>query len=241
MSASAVLSFVDVGRTYRTGDATVRAVHEVSLEVAPGELVAVMGQSGSGKSTLLALGGGLDTPTTGEVWVEGIALSTLSTTDLARLRRDHIGYVFQDFNLVSGLTAAENVALPRELAGMSARRARRSALAVLAEVGLAEQADRFPDQLSGGQQQRVAVARAVIGQRRLLLADEPTGALDSATGQAILDLIRARVDAGAAGLLVTHEARYAGWADRIVFLRDGLMVDSTGPAGTAEQLLDTAS
>jgi putative ABC transport system ATP-binding protein len=241
VSGPAVLSLAAVGRTYRTGDATVRALHEVSLEVAPGELVAVMGQSGSGKSTLLALGGGLDTPSTGEVRVEGVALSTLSATDLARLRRDHIGYVFQDFNLVSGLTAGENVALPLELAGMSVRRARRATLAALTEVGLAEQADRFPDQLSGGQQKRVAVARALVGQRRLLLADEPTGALDSATGQAILDLIRARVDAGAAGLLVTHEARYAGWADRIVFLRDGLLVDSTGPAGTAEQLLDTAS
>ncbi len=235
---SAVLSFVAVGRSYQTGDATVQALHEVSLEVAPGELVAVMGQSGSGKSTLLALGGGLDTPSAGEIWVEGRALSKLSTTELARLRRDHIGYVFQDFNLVSGLTAAENVALPQELAGRSARQARKSACAALAEVGLAAQADRFPDQLSGGQQQRVAVARALLGQRRLLLADEPTGALDSATGQAILDLIRARVDAGAAGLLVTHEARYAGWADRIVFLRDGEIVDSTGPAGTAERLLD---
>jgi len=138
---------------------------------------------------------------------------------------------------VSGLTAAENVAVPRELAGVSARAARAEALAALTEVGLAGEADRFPDQLSGGQQQRVAVARALIGQRRLLLADEPTGALDSATGQSILDLIRVRVDAGAAGVLVTHDARFASWADRIVFLRDGRLVDSTGGRDQAEELL----
>jgi putative ABC transport system ATP-binding protein len=217
------------------------ALDEVTLEVAAGELVAVMGRSGSGKSTLLAIGGGLDTPTSGQVLVEGTPLGGLNPGALARLRRDRIGYVFQDFNLVSGLTAAENVALPRELAGVSARAARREALAALREVGLVDEGDRFPDQLSGGQQQRVAVARAVVGERRLLLADEPTGALDSGTGQVILDLIRARVDAGAAGVLVTHEARFASWADRIVFLRDGRMVDSTGGRDRAEQLLEDAS
>jgi putative ABC transport system ATP-binding protein len=232
-----VLSFVEVSRLYRSGDATVRALDGLSLDVAAGELVAVMGPSGSGKSTLLTIGGGLDTPTSGQVSVEGIGLHGLSETALARLRRDRIGYVFQDFNLVSALTAAENVAVPRELAGVPARAARVEALAALSEVGLAGEADRFPDQLSGGQQQRVAVARALIGQRRLLLADEPTGALDSATGQAILDLIRVRVDAGAAGVLVTHDARFASWADRIVFLRDGRLVDSTGGRDRAEELL----
>jgi putative ABC transport system ATP-binding protein len=141
----------------------IRALDGVTLEVAPGELVAVMGPSGSGKSTLLAIAGGLDVPTAGRVWVEGHALDGLSASALARLRRDHIGYVFQDFNLVSGLTAAENVALPRELAGVGARTARREALAALSEVGLSGEAGRFPDQLSGGQQQRVAVARALIG------------------------------------------------------------------------------
>jgi putative ABC transport system ATP-binding protein len=223
------------------GDTAVRALDDVSLDVAAGELVAVMGRSGSGKSTLLAIAGGLDTPTAGEVWVEGTALAGMSTAALARLRRDRIGYVFQDFNLVSGLTAAENVALPRELAGASARGSRQEALAALHEVGLADLAHRFPDQLSVGQQQRVAVARALIGARRLLLADEPTGALDSATGQAMLDLIRARVDAGAAGVLVTHEARFASWADRIVFLRDGRLIDSTGGRGRAEELLEPAT
>jgi len=237
MSGDPVLSLDHVSREYRSGTATVRALDGLSLEVAAGELVAVMGPSGSGKSTLLALGGGLDVPTAGRVRVEGVALDGLSAAALARVRRDRIGYVFQDFNLVSGLTAAENVALPRELAGASARRARAEALAALDEVGLAGEADRFPDHLSGGQQQRVAVARALIGQRRLVLADEPTGALDSVTGQAVLDLIRARVDRGAAGVLVTHEARFASWADRIVFLRDGRMVDSTGGRDRVEELL----
>jgi putative ABC transport system ATP-binding protein len=227
----------DVTRVYRSGEMTVRALSDLTLEVAAGELVAVMGPSGSGKSTLLAIGGGLETPTAGQVRVEGTALGALSPTALARLRRDRIGYVFQDFNLVSGLTAAENVALPRELAGISARTARVEAVAALAEVGIAGEVDRFPDQLSSGQQQRVAVARALIGQRRLLLADEPTGALDSATGQAVLDLIRDRVDAGAAGVLVTHDARFASWADRIVFLRDGRVVDTTGGPDRAEELL----
>jgi putative ABC transport system ATP-binding protein len=232
-----VLSFAAVSREYRSGGTTVHALDELTLDVAAGELVAVMGPSGSGKSTLLAIGGGLDTPTSGQVRVEGVGLDGLSAVALARLRRDRIGYVFQDFNLVSGLTAAENVALPRELAGLSARAARSEAMAALVEVGLADEADRFPDQLSGGQQQRVAVARALIGQRRLLLADEPTGALDSATGQAVLDLIRARVDGGAAGVLVTHDARFASWADRVVFLRDGRLVDSTGGRDRAEELL----
>jgi putative ABC transport system ATP-binding protein len=236
---SAVLSFARVSREYRSGETTVRALDDLTLDVAAGELVAIMGPSGSGKSTLLTIGGGLDTPTSGEVRVEGTALGGLRPAALARLRRDHIGYVFQDFNLVSGLTAAENVALPRELAGVSARAARAEAVAALAEVGLDGVEDRFPDQLSGGQQQRVAVARAVIGQRRLLLADEPTGALDSATGQAVLDLIRSRVDAGAAGVLVTHEARFASWADRIVFLRDGRLVDSTGGRDRVEELLNS--
>jgi putative ABC transport system ATP-binding protein len=236
-----VLRFAGVSRVYGSGTTTVRALDELTLEVAAGELVAVMGPSGSGKSTLLAIAGGLDTPTSGQVWIEGTSLSGLAPVALARLRRDRIGYVFQDFNLVSALTAAENVALPRELAGVSARAARGEALAALAEVGLGDQAGRFPDELSGGQQQRVAVARALIGRRRLLLADEPTGALDSASGQAVLDLIRSRVDAGAAGVLVTHEARFAGWADRIVFLRDGRVVDSTGGPDSAEDLLESAS
>jgi putative ABC transport system ATP-binding protein len=197
-----------------------------------------MGPSGSGKSTLLNVAGGLDAPSGGTVVVEGADLQRLSPTALAALRRRRIGYVFQDYNLIPALTAAENVALPRELDGIGARASRREALAALDEVGVAAAAsDRFPDELAGGQRQRVAIARALVGPRRLVLADEPTGALDSESGESVLRLLRARCDAGAAGLLVTHEARLAGWADRVVFLRDGAIVDDTGPAPDAQALL----
>jgi putative ABC transport system ATP-binding protein len=232
-----VLELLDVRRVHGSGPTAVHALRGITLTVEPGVLVAVMGPSGSGKSTLLTLAGGLDSPTAGDVVVEGTALSTLDRRQLARLRRRSVGYVFQDFNLIPALTAAENVALPRELDGVSARRARVEAVAALEEVDIAELADRFPDDMSGGQQQRVAIARALIGDRRLVLADEPTGALDSETGEAVLRLLRARVDAGAAGMLVTHEARHAAWADHVVFLRDGLMVDDTGVMPGAETLL----
>ena len=232
-----VLELRDVRRTHGAGEAAVHALRGVSLTVRAGELVAVMGPSGSGKSTLLALAGGLDRPTGGEVVVEGETLRGLSARELARLRRRRIGYVFQDLNLLGSLTAVENVALPLELDGTGVRAARQSALAALREVDLEDLADRFPDQMSGGQQQRVAIARALVGERRLVLADEPTGALDSQTGEAVLHLLRRRVDAGAAGVLVTHEARHAGWADRVVFLRDGVMVDSTAPLIGVDHLL----
>ncbi|MEA2295705.1 MAG: putative transport system ATP-binding protein [Solirubrobacteraceae bacterium] len=209
----------------------------VSLRVDEGELVAVMGPSGSGKSTLLNLAGGLDAPTSGEVLVEGTDLAGLSRHALAAVRRRSAGYVFQDLNLIPALTAAENAALPRELDGVKARTARREAIHALEEVGMDELADRFPDELSGGQQQRVAIARALVGPRRLVLADEPTGALDSMTGEMILRLLRARCDAGASAVLVTHEARHAAWADRVVFLRDGTLVDETGAAKPVESLL----
>ncbi|ADL45022.1 ABC transporter ATP-binding protein [Micromonospora aurantiaca] len=232
-----VLELRDVRRTHGAGEAAVHALRGVSLTVRAGELVAVMGPSGSGKSTLLALAGGLDRPTGGEVVVEGETLVGLSARELARLRRRRIGYVFQDLNLLGSLTAVENVALPLELDGTGVRAARQLALAALREVDLEDLADRFPDQMSGGQQQRVAIARALVGERRLVLADEPTGALDSQTGEAVLHLLRRRVDAGAAGVLVTHEARHAGWADRVVFLRDGVMVDSTAPLIGVDHLL----
>ncbi|GGM36174.1 macrolide ABC transporter ATP-binding protein [Micromonospora sonchi] len=235
--ADAVLDLRDVHRTHGSGPAAVHALRGVSLVVRPGELVAVMGPSGSGKSTLLTLAGGLDRPTAGQVYVEGQPLHALHRRDLARLRRRRIGYIFQNLNLIGGLTAVENVALPLELDGAGVRRARRLAQDALTEVGLTELGDRFPDQLSGGQQQRVAIARALVGERRLVLADEPTGALDSQTGEAVLRLLRRRVDEGAAGVLVTHEARHAGWADRVVFLRDGVAVDSTAPLAGVEALL----
>ena len=232
-----VLELRDVHRIHGKGPTAVHALRGVSLTVAAGELVAVMGPSGSGKSTLLNLAGGLDAPTRGEVVVEGTVLGRLSRKQLAVLRRRRVGYVFQDLNLLPSLTAAENVGLPLELDGMGPRKVRRLAIAALEEVGLGDLASRFPDEMSGGQQQRVAIARALVGERRLVLADEPTGALDTQTGEDVLRLLRSRVDQGAAGVLVTHEARHAAWADRVVFLRDGEVVDTSGPLTQPEELL----
>ena len=232
-----ILELRGVHRVHGGGPTAVHALRGVTLTVEEGELVAVMGPSGSGKSTLLNLAGGLDRPTKGEVVVDGTVLGTCTRRALAALRRRRVGYVFQDLNLLASLTAAENVALPLELDGVGVRQARRTALVALAEVDLDGYGPRFPDELSGGQQQRVAIARALVGQRRLLLADEPTGALDSQTGEAVLRLLRSQVDAGAAGVLVTHEARHAAWADRVVFLRDGLAVDEIGPLPAPESLL----
>lgn len=223
-----VLRMDRVCRTHGDGPTRVDALRFLNLTVRAGELVAVMGPSGSGKSTLLNLAGGLDTPSSGTVHVAGQQISTLDQSARAGLRRRAVGYVFQDFNLIPALTAIENVSLPRELDGVRLRAARLEALAALDDVGIADLADRFPDDMSGGQRQRVAIARALVGPRRLVLADEPTGALDSATGEEVMATLRARIDAGAAGLLVTHEPRFAAWADRTVFLRDGRVVDSTG-------------
>jgi putative ABC transport system ATP-binding protein len=233
------LELRDVQRVHGSGATAVHALRGVTLAVGPGELVAVMGPSGSGKSTLLNLAGGLDSPSEGEILVDGTSLRGCGRRALAALRRRRVGYVFQDLNLLASLTAAENVSLPLELDGMPVRRARELARAALSEVDLDEQVQRFPDELSGGQQQRVAIARALIGERRLILADEPTGALDSQTGESVLRLIRSKVDDGAAGVLVTHDARHAAWADRVLFLRDGVVVDTSGPLDQPEELLHT--
>ncbi len=235
-----VLHLENVTRVHGHGAAEVQALRGVDLKVHPGEFVAVMGPSGSGKSTLLTLAGGLDTPSGGQVLVEGVALGGLNRKKLAQVRRRSVGYVFQDYNLIPALTAAENISLPRELDGLSTRAARREALVALEELGIPELADRFPDDMSGGQQQRVAIARALIGDRRLVLADEPTGALDSTTGEAVLAVLRARCDAGAAAMMVTHEARHAAWADRVVFLRDGRMVDESVSQDAASLLVTAA-
>ncbi|MEW1952587.1 ABC transporter ATP-binding protein [Terrabacter sp. NPDC080008] len=241
MSAEApVLLLDDVSRVHGAGETEVVALSHASLSVARGELVAVMGPSGSGKSSLLNLAGGLDRATSGRVVVQGVDVSSLDPKGLAALRRRSVGFVFQDLNLIPSLTAAENIGLPLELDGWSVRRARSQALDALDQLRLRELADRYPDQMSGGQQQRVAIARALVGERSLVLADEPTGALDSHTGEGVLKLLRQRCDAGAAGLLVTHEARHAAWADRVVFLRDGVIVDETGAAPTADSLLAEA-
>jgi putative ABC transport system ATP-binding protein len=215
----------------------VRALDGVDLSVDAGSLVAVMGPSGSGKSTLLTIAGALEEPTSGQVLVAGSPLDTMSANERARLRRRSIGYVFQDFNLLAGLTAVENVSMPLELDGVGTRRARAAATGALDQLGVADKADRFPDDLSGGERQRVAIARAIVGDRRLLLADEPTGALDSANGEVVMRLLRAACHRGVAGVVVTHDAQLASWADRVVFLRDGRVVDQTMPAAGPESLL----
>ena len=227
-----------VGKTYGEGPAEVRALIDIDLVVEAGSLVAVMGPSGSGKSTLLTIAGTLEEPTIGDVLIDGAPLAKMSRNDRARLRRRTLGYVFQDFNLLAGLTVLENVTLPLELDGMSARRARPAALQALDQLGVADKADRFPDDLSGGERQRVAIARAIVGDRHVLLADEPTGALDSANGEAVMRMLRAACKQGTAGVIVTHDAQLASWADRIVFLRDGRMVDQTAPLHGPESLLE---
>ena len=234
---SAVLELRGVSKTYLDGVSEVHALRDVDLSVEAGRMVAVMGPSGSGKSTLLTIAGALESPTAGEVLVAGRPLSSMSREDRARLRRRAIGYVFQDFNLLPGLTAAENVALPLELDGVSAGKARAAGLRALAELGLDDRASRFPDQLSGGERQRVAIARAIVGDRRLVLADEPTGALDSANGEAVMRLVLAACKRGLAAVVVTHDAQLASWADRVVFIRDGRVVDRTAPRSGPDSLL----
>jgi putative ABC transport system ATP-binding protein len=232
-----VLEMRDVAKVYGRGAAEVVALSGVDLSVDPGTMVAVMGPSGSGKSSLLTIAGSLESPSSGEVLIGGTALAGMTRDELARLRRRSIGYVFQDFNLLPGLTAVENVSLPLELDGMKARRARQRGLEALDMLALADRAGHFPDQLSGGERQRVAIARAVVGDRRLLLADEPTGALDSATGEAVMRLILTACKRGVAAVVVTHDAQLASWADRVVFLRDGRIIDRTMPPPGPESLL----
>jgi putative ABC transport system ATP-binding protein len=234
---TAAVELRNVSKTYGSGPNEVEALRAIDLSVDGGKLVAVMGPSGSGKSTLLTIAGTLEEPTSGEVLVEGLPLSGLSRNDRARLRRRSIGYVFQDFNLLPGLTAAENVGLPLELDGVGVKAARKQAIAVLEELGLADRAGRFPDDLSGGERQRVAIARAIVGDRRLLLADEPTGALDSVNGEAVMRLLRTATRRGVGAVLVTHDAQLAAWADTIVFLRDGRIVDQTATPPGPESLL----
>ena len=226
-----------VSKTYGSGPTEVHALREVDLTVERGELVAVMGPSGSGKSTLLTIAGSLETPTSGQAIVDGIDLETVSPSDKAKMRRRAIGYVFQDFNLLPGLKAIENVTLPLELDGVSSKPARAAALEAMEELDVADRMDRFPDELSGGERQRVAIARAIVGPRGLLLADEPTGALDSVNGEGVIRLLRAATHRGVAGVVVTHEAQLASWADRVVFLRDGLIVDQTTAPPGPESLL----
>jgi putative ABC transport system ATP-binding protein len=232
-----VLSMERVGRRYGSPPRQVVALDEVSLTVRAGEMLAVMGPSGSGKSTLLLLAGGLTRPTDGRVVLSGSDLGTLTEAELSLVLRRHVGFVFQNASLLAALTAAENVSLPLELDGMRPRAAMAAARTLLSELDLGDVADRLPAQMSGGQQQRVAVARAVIGGRSLLLADEPTGALDSLNGELVMQLLRAQSDRGSAVVLVTHNIRHAAWADRIACLRDGRLIDEVRPPAGPEALL----
>jgi putative ABC transport system ATP-binding protein len=234
-----LLEFSDVVKSYGNGPTEVRALTDVSLTVAEAEFVAVRGPSGCGKSTLLHLAGGLEEPTAGRVHVAGRDLSTLNARELSRLRRTEVGYVFQRLNLVPGLTALENVMLPLELDGVPARQARDRAREALELVGLTVHVERYPDDFSGGQQQRIAIARAVVGTRKLLLADEPTGALDTRSGEEVMELIASLpAERGTAVVLVTHEPRYAASADRIVSMRDGRI---TGITTAADQPVPVAA
>jgi putative ABC transport system ATP-binding protein len=223
ISTATAVTATALARSYGTGDSAVHALRGVSLEVPAGQFTAVMGPSGSGKSTLMHLLAGLDTPDAGSVHIAGRDITRMSDRELTKLRRAHIGFVFQSFNLLPTLTAEENVALPLSIAG---RRPDRAALdALLERMGLAERRGHKPAQLSGGQQQRVAVARALIAQPTVLFADEPTGNLDSSAGAAVLRLLRDAVDAdGQTTVMVTHDARAAATADRVLFLADGRIV-----------------
>jgi len=231
------LELRDVSKVYGEGANEVHALRGVDLSVEAGALVAVMGPSGSGKSTLLTIAGSLEIPSSGQVLIDGVTVSAMSRNDRARLRRRSIGYVFQDFNLLAGLSALENVCLPMELDGIGARKARVAGMEALEELGLSERASSFPDELSGGERQRVAIARAVVGDRHLLLADEPSGAIDSANAEGVIRLIRGACQRGVARVVVTHDAQLASWADRVVFLRDGRVVDQTMPPAGPESLL----
>lgn len=223
-----VVEFRDVVKRFGAGPTEVAALRGVSLAVGAGEFVAVMGPSGCGKSTLLHLAGALEVPSAGRVLVNGVDLDVLGAAAQAELRRNTLGYVFQRLNLIPALTAVENVMLPLELDGIGARAARKAASEALRSVGLADQLDRYPDEFSGGQQQRIAIARAIVGDRTLLLADEPTGALDTTNSDQVIELLaQLRDDRGTAIVMVTHEPRFASWADRVVFMRDGRIVDES--------------
>ena len=234
------LELRDISKFYGEGAAEVHALQRIDLSVEAGSLVAIMGASGSGKSTLLTIAGSLEDPSSGEVYIDGRPLASLSRNGKAQLRRQSIGYVFQDYNLLAGLSALENVSLPLELDGVAARKAQASALQTLEDFGLADRAAHYPDQLSGGERQRVAIARAVVGGRRLLLADEPSGALDSTNAESVMRLILAACHRGLAAVVVTHDAQLASWADRVIFLRDGRIVDQTLPLESPETFLTNA-
>jgi putative ABC transport system ATP-binding protein len=223
--ASALLRTKGLAKVYRSGSMSVEAVRGVDITVGVGEFVAIMGPSGSGKSTLLHLLGGLQPATRGEIWLRGQRLDGLPESTWAMLRRRHVGFMFQFFNLLSTMTVADNVELPALLAGATPRQARKRREELLAELGMTAKANAAPGRLSGGEQQRVALARALANEPSLLLADEPTGNLDSASARDVLRLLRRTHEAGQAILMVTHDAKVAGLADRVISLFDGMVAD----------------
>jgi putative ABC transport system ATP-binding protein len=232
-AAPAVVTATELRRRYGEGDTAVEALKGVDLAVAHGELTAVMGPSGSGKSTLMHLLAGLDRPTSGAVEIDGVDITELDDTELTKLRRSHVGFVFQFFNLLPMLDAQENVTLPVAIAGEKPDKAWVEEL--MSRVGLADRRKHRPSELSGGQQQRVAVARALVARPAVVFADEPTGNLDSRTGGEILELLREAVeDYGQTLVVVTHDVRAATIADRIVYLADGHIVKDVGPSSAAE-------
>jgi len=224
---SSALELHRVSHEYVSGSVVTSALTDIDITIPAGTMVAIVGASGSGKSTLLKLAGGLETPTAGQVIVEGMPIRSFGDARLAMLRRRSVGYIFQEYNLIPSLTVAENVSLPLELDGVTATAARTAALTQLDAVGIVELADRLPDQLSGGEQQRTAIARAIVGDRTLVLADEPTGALDSLTGESVMRLLRHRCMAGHTVVFATHNVAHAAWADLVLYLRDGRLVDQT--------------
>ena len=237
VTAAPVVTAHDLTRQYGSGETTVNALSGVSVEVASGQLTAVMGPSGSGKSTLMHILAGLDKPTSGEVYVAGTAIGTLKDTQLTKLRREHIGFIFQFFNLLPMLTAKENIVLPLSIAGVKPDPEWLEELTTA--VGLTERLSHRPSELSGGQQQRVAIARALVSKPTVMFADEPTGNLDSRTSSEILALLRDSVSSyGQTTVMVTHDAHAAAIADRILFLADGLIVKDLGPS-TSQEILET--
>jgi putative ABC transport system ATP-binding protein len=230
-----VVAGAGISRRYGEGETAVDALRDVSVEIMSGRLTAVMGPSGSGKSTLMHIFAGLDKPTAGDVWISGTALGELNDTQLTKLRREHVGFIFQFFNLLPMLTAKENIVLPLSIAGRKVDPAWLEQLTT--NVGLQDRLSHRPSELSGGQQQRVAIARALVSKPTVMFADEPTGNLDSRTGSEILGILRESVDSyGQTTVMVTHDPHAAAIADRILFLADGQIVKDVGPSTTAEIL-----
>ncbi len=235
-----VIALRNVTRTYRMGEVEVNALCGVSLVVQPGEFVAIMGQSGSGKTTLMNIIGCLDVPSSGRYWLDGVDVRSLDESALARIRNRKIGFVFQSFNLIPRTTALANVELPLTYAGVHAKERRERAAAALEQVGLADRADHLPSEMSGGQQQRVAVARSIVTNPALILADEPTGNLDSHSSEEVMGIFSDLNAAGRTVVLVTHEADIADFANRVVRVRDGLILTDEQTGVRQRQIMDTA-